>query len=610
MKAAKIPFHPTLGQAFLFRCQTAAKKVGFRYKQNGRWIEVTFADQFEYIRNLSVGLMKLGLSKGDHLAVIGSTSILWGRVEFAALGAGAKLIPIYPTNTPEDVQYILNHAEARFVVCDSLQALEKVISVWGACAKLECALISFDIDPKQIPKERREKVRSLQTVYDAGLNAEQSLRARFEEELRAQAPDDVYTICYTSGTTGVPKGVMLSHRNMMSALNDTALVIEGMAWEGDSLLSFLPMSHIFGRFESYTPYALGFVQSFAENLDSIINNMQEVRPTLFLSVPRIFEKAYTKIMELGNQGSQAKKLVFAWAISTGQKWIAEKRATKANTASLITETQYQLARKLVFNKIQQRFGGKLRITLSGGAPLPDSIGDFMEMVGVPIYQGYGLTETCAPICVNTPKDCRPGTVGKLFPDVLVRIAEDGEVLVKSDKVFVGYYKNEEATAEALKDRWFYTGDIGHLDEDGYLKITDRKKDLIKTAGGKFVAPQRIENIAKTSTYLNQVVVYGDQKPYITALITLHQEPILQFAKQQKILSSEFSELIKHPKVCDLVATAVNDLNKQLPKWETIKRYHILPAEFTVEAGELTPSLKVKRKLLTKKYVDSLEALYN
>jgi long-chain acyl-CoA synthetase len=351
------------------------------------------------------------------------------------------------------------------------------------------------------------------------------------------------------------------------------------------------------------------VANYAESIDTLLPNMQEVKPTLFLSVPRIFEKAYTRISEMMTNEGGAKLTAFRWALQVGKKWLEEKRAAKSGRAGITTELQYLAAKKIVFDKIKNRFGGKLRLTLSGGAPLPDSIADFMEMVGIPIYQGYGLTETCAPICVNTPLNNKPGTVGKLFPDVLVRIADDGEILVKSMKNFKGYYKDPESTNEAIRDGWFYTGDIGHLDDEGYLKITDRKKDLIKTAGGKFVAPQRIENIAKTSPIVNQIVVYGDQKPYITALVTLHQEAVIKFSKEKKLLASEFSSLIKSPDVAQLVSNAIEEINRQLPRWETIKRFHVLPMEFTVESGELTPSLKVKRKLLTKKYQDVLESLY-
>jgi long-chain acyl-CoA synthetase len=606
---SKPDLFPTLGAAFLHRSKHAGDKLGFRHKVDGSWVDVTFREQYDAVRTLSAGLMKNGVSKGDAVAIIAGTSLIWGRMEMALMGASATIIPIYPTNTAEDVEYILNHSEAKFVFCDSIQGLEKVLSVWKSCPKLKGAIAGFRPAANNIPNAFADRVVTLQALQQTGAANLKSYSAAFEENLRNQAPGDIYTICYTSGTTGLPKGVLIAHECMMSALNDTATVVHGIAHDGDELLSFLPMSHIFGRFESYTPYVLGFVANYAESIDTLLPNMQEVKPTLFLSVPRIFEKAYTRISEMMTNEGGAKLTAFRWALQVGKKWLEEKRAAKSGRAGITTELQYLAAKKIVFDKIKNRFGGKLRLTLSGGAPLPDSIADFMEMVGIPIYQGYGLTETCAPICVNTPLNNKPGTVGKLFPDVLVRIADDGEILVKSMKNFKGYYKDPESTNEAIRDGWFYTGDIGHLDGEGYLKITDRKKDLIKTAGGKFVAPQRIENIAKTSPIVNQIVVYGDQKPYITALVTLHQEAVIKFSKEKKLLASEFSSLIKSPDVAQLVSNAIEEINRQLPRWETIKRFHVLPMEFTVESGELTPSLKVKRKLLTKKYQDVLESLY-
>ncbi len=594
----------TLSEAFLFRCQESPDTVGFRYKQSGEWVGVTFKEQFEYIRRLSIGLRKFGCEPGMRVSVIANTSILWGRIEMAVMGFSGQVIPIYPTNTPKDCEYIMNLSEVDYLFTDSVQGLNKILDIWPKCPTLKGIITEFPLSEAKVPEGRQ--IVSISEIYNSSTN-EADLGAQFEEHMRKQKPEDIYTICYTSGTTGLPKGVMLAQSCMMSALNDTALHMNGIVKEGDSLLSFLPMSHILGRFESYTPYALGFVQNFAENLDSIVANLQEVRPTLFISVPRIFEKAYTKITATILSESKTKQVIFEWAVAVGKRYVREKYFEKK--FSVKTKLEYALAQKIVLNKIKARFGGKLRICLSGGAPLPDRIWEFMEIVGVPIFQGYGLTETCAPICFNTPDENKPGTVGKLLSDVLVKIADDSEILIKSEKNFKGYHKNEEATTDSLKDGWFYTGDIGHLDDEGYLKITDRKKDLIKTAAGKFVAPQKIENLAKTSPILNQVIVYGDEKPYITALVTLHQETIIKFSKEKKILRSEFTELLKHPEIEKLVQSSVDDLNSELPRWEAIKRYHVIPKEFTVEDGELTPSLKVKRKLLTKKYQSTLDNLY-
>jgi long-chain acyl-CoA synthetase len=338
-----------------------------------------------------------------------------------------------------------------------------------------------------------------------------------------------------------------------------------------------------------------------------VGNLAEVRPTLWFAVPRVFEKVYAKIINQVEQYPPARRQIFNWAIGVG-KQVVELQA-KGKRPGIALSAQHALATKLVFGKVSARFGGRLKFCISGSAPLAPSIQMFMHAVGVPVYEGYGLTETCAPICVNLPGSNKFGTVGQIFPEVLVKIAEDGEILIKSQKNFKEYYKNAEATNEACKDSWFYTGDIGHLDDEGYLKITDRKKDLIKTAGGKFLAPQKIENLAKSQKILSQVVLYGDQRPFAVALLTLNQEYVIQYAQGNKILFGDYSELVKNPKIQTLVKQAMDEINGQLARYETVKKYIVLPKEFTVEDGDLTPSMKIKRKQICAKYLEELEALY-
>ncbi|MGZ3741758.1 MAG: AMP-dependent synthetase/ligase, partial [Bdellovibrionota bacterium] len=342
-------------------------------------------------------------------------------------------------------------------------------------------------------------------------------------------------------------------------------------------------------------------------IDSLVPNLAEVRPTVWVAVPRIFEKVYIKIMTQVQEAPPARQKIFHWAVSVGQKVLDAR--VKGKNPSPTLALQYKLANKLVFAKVSQRFGGRLRLCVSGSAPLARNIQEFMHIVGVPVYEGYGLTETCAPVSVNIPAHNKFGSVGRLLPEVLCRIAEDGEILVKTAKNFREYYHNPEATKEALKDGWFYTGDIGHIDGDGFLFITDRKKDLIKTAGGKYIAPQKIENLAKSYHILSQVVLYGDQKPYAVALVTLNQEYVIQYAQSHSILYGDYSELIKNPEIEKLVKESIDKLNSGLAKYETVKKYHVLPKEFTVEEGDLTPSLKVKRKQVSKKYLDLLEGMY-
>jgi long-chain acyl-CoA synthetase len=596
----------TISEAFSRRVKADADRVGFQFKKGGEWKSITFGEQYETVRRLSSGLMRIGVKKEDKVSILAQTSLQWGQFDMAILGCAAITVPIYPTNTPEDMKYIINHSEVTVLFVDEFKNLQKIAGIIQDCPLLKKIIVSFDVKPEEIPAGL--ELLSWQKLYDLGLDSEGKFDRAFDENLENAKPSDIFTICYTSGTTGLPKGVILTHSCMSSVMDDVQKVLfHNDITNHELLLSFLPMSHIFGKWESATPYYLGWTQAYAESIDALVGNLAEVRPTIWLSVPRIYEKVYTKIMSTVDEGSAVKKALFQWAVGVGRAHL--EAVNKGKSPSFKVAAEYKLAKSLVFEKISARFGGRMKIAVSGSAPLAANIQEFMHIVGVPVYEGYGLTETCAPICVNVPDANKFGTVGKIFPEVLVRIADDGEILIKSEKNFKGYYKNPEATAEAIQNGWFYTGDIGTIDSDGFLRITDRKKDLIKTAGGKYIAPQKIENLSKSYSLLNQLMVYGDQKPYAVALVTLNQEMVMQYAKNHQMLFSEFAELIKKPEIIKLVDDTIQQLNAQLARYESIKKVHIMPKEFTVEDGELTPSLKVKRKFLSQKYKSELEAMY-
>jgi len=611
----------TLSQTFLDRVQASPNKVGFQYKPTyselgpiDRWKEVTFKEFYNDARVVSFGLMGLGIRPEDKIVILSNTRYEWSLCDIAILGASAITVPIYASNIAEDVVYIAEHAEARILILEDAKQLQKIlekkVETPSCLSHVEKIVV---LEPAAMNLAARylegtKNVITLQALKELGRREEIKAPGRFDANLRAAGPHDLITICYTSGTTGIPKGVILTHDNLMSVLEDTVKSLSpSMEPESETVLSFLPVSHIFGKIESLAIYTFGWRQVFAENLDKLVSNIIEIKPTVLIAVPRIFEKAYNRIQGVVESAGPTQKKLFKWAIEVGYQYYGAIWAGRRPGIKKLLE--YEVAKKLVLNRVAQRFGGRLRFAVCGGAPLPKEIGEFFQIIGIQILEGYGLTETCAPVAVNTPENIRFGTVGRPMSEVTIKIAEDGEIMIKSRKVFSGYYKMPEETEQVLRGGWFYTGDIGHLDADGFLHITDRKKDIIVTSGGKNIAPQKIENRAKTQKLITQFVVHGDRRHYLTALVTLDRDQVVRFANENQILFSEYGELIKNPRVLSMVQKVVDDVNKQLSSFETIKKFVILPHEFTVESGDLTPSLKVKRSAINRRYIAELDSMY-
>ncbi len=595
----------TVSEIFVNRVKTTPNATGFSFKNpKDQWQEVRFAEFFDECRTVSFGLMGLGVQPKDRVVILSQTRYDWVLSDLAILGAGAITVPIYASSTSEDVAYILNHCEAKIAFAENQVQVDKILSQIEKIPNLQ-KIIVFDSNIKT----GKNEIQTLSTLKTIGRREEAKSPNLFEKNLRDAKPSDLITICYTSGTTGIPKGAMISHENMVSVIGDCCKTFDGfLRPEKETVIFFLPMSHIIGKVESMATYTFGWKGCFAENLDRLMINMSEVKPTLMFSVPRIFEKAYSAIQAKLDQAPLHRRKLFSWAINSARKY--HLALGKKHRPSLLDSSQYSLAKHLVFTKILARFGGRMKFAVCGGAPLPAEIATFFKMIGLPLLEGYGLTETCGPVTLGAPAHFKVGSVGRPLGEVAIQLAQDGEILIKSKKIFQGYFRMPDETAQALDTSGFHTGDIGHLDEEGFLYITDRKKDLIVTSAGKNVAPQKIENLMKSRKYINQFVVHGDRRNYLTALVTLDREQVIQYAHEHKILFSDFSGLIKHAKIQSLIQKQVDEVNTQLASFERIKKFILLSEDFTIESGDLTPSLKIRRKMITQKYKSELDMMYS
>lgn len=588
--------HPTLGSCILAMSSRDPQRPALQTKIKGEWKNTSWPEYYQEIESIGAGLLSLGAKAGDRVAIMSNTRAEWCVADFAILGIKAITVPVYQNNTAEDVEFVLNNCEAKFFIIEGKAANK----VWQQI-KSRCPSV--------------KKVFVLDPVADSGATPWSELMALGQEQLR-EKPDcyrdlcatlkvsDTATILYTSGTTGQPKGVVITHEQAISEVGE-AFPLCGVTPE-DVSLSFLPYAHILGRIEFWGHALIGFTMAFAESIERIRPNLVEVRPTILVSVPRIFEKVYSAIWtQMDTQ--PLKKRLFRWAVDVGTR-VGERKMTR-QTIPLDLLAQYELAKKLVLNKITEAFGGRLRFAISGGAPISKDICLFFHASNILILEGYGATETTAAITVNTPFNYRFGSVGRPIGDVQLKIAADGEILVKSKKVMKEYYKNPKATEEVFTDGWFHTGDIGEILDGGDLKITDRKKDLIKTAGGKYVAPQKLEGLLSLHPLLGHVLIHGDQKKYVVALLTLDRQNLEKTAKDHGIAYGDWTELTQNSQVQDMVRKSIAETNSKLASYEAIKKFLILPQEFTVEGGELTASLKVKRKMLDQKFKDKIESLY-
>ncbi len=595
---------PTTIVSLLDAVVSCAQPDLFNYKKDDAWHSLSAADLAAQVRATTIGLYSLGVRPGDHVGLLSENRVEWTIADLGVLNGAAADVPIYATQAPKQVSYILNDAHVAVLFISSAQQWARVKEALAEVASLT-KIIAFD----------HFETDDARVVYFADLQAYgrqlDRLQPDLYERLRgAVTPESLATLIYTSGTTGEPKGVILTHGNVMSNVRSVAQAMNIQA--GDVALSFLPFSHIFERVTIYLDLFLGVKIYLAESIDTIAQNLVEVRPHFLTSVPRLYEKIYAKTLEKAEAGGAVKARIANWAIDVAKEWAVLENS--GQPIPLLLQVKRAFAMKLVFSKWHAAFGGRIKNLASGGAALPLELAQVFYGAGLQIFQGYGLTESSPVIAMNTATAHRLGSCGKALPGVTIKIAEDGEILASGSNIMQGYFNKSEATAETLSqdengNRWLHTGDIGHLDADGFLYITDRKKDLIKTSGGKYIAPQPIENALKQSRFINQAVVIGEHRKFPSALIVPHFEALKSYAQLKAIAYQDSNELLRHPQIIDLLERQIDKLTPDLGHFEKLKGVVLLDRELTIESGELTPTLKVKRRVVMEKFKAQIDAMY-
>ncbi len=568
------------------------------YKKDGRWIPISSNEFIDRVKWVSCAFEGLGVVPGDRIALLSENRPEWSTIDFACQCYGAPLVPIFPTMVAAQAEYLIQDSGSVVAVASTVEQAKKVLDAKPNCPKLKHVVVLNDIpEPGLIPFD--QLLREGKRIYESNPQA-------FELRADARKPDDLATLIYTSGTTGEPKGAMLTQTNFVS---NTLAGCQVLPFDSDNVaLSFLPLSHVFERLIEYCYYHRGATIAFAESIDTLKDNFIEVNPTIFGAVPRVYEKVYGRIHDKISKESAMKKALFDRAIAVGKE-VLELRQQKKTPGALLAG-QYFLFDKLIYGKIRAALGSRFRMAISGGAPLAKDLAEFFWAIGVEIYEGYGLTETSPVIAVNAPGAWRLGSVGRVLPGVEVKIAADGEILARGPNIMKGYFNKPEATREAINpEGWFHTGDIGVIDDDGFLKITDRKKELIVNSNGKNIAPAPLENGLKSEPLIAQAVVIGDRRKYLSCLIVPNLEKIADWAKDNGMSGRPVEDVIADPRVVAMYQKIIDKANAGKPHEQVIIRFSLLPAEFTIEGGELTPKLSVKRRIIDTKYKDLIDQMY-
>lgn len=590
----------TIPQLFFSSVRERPREDLFASKDaEGVYRNVSSQEAQRRVRAVRLGLESLGIGRGDRVAILAENRLEWALADLGIMGLGAVDVPIYPTLLPDAIRYILRDCRPKAVFVSTDEQARKIASIRDDLPFLG-DVIAFD--PVGVPD-----VMAMDKLMQIGANLAEKHPQSPADDVGPAVGEDPCSIIYTSGTTGNPKGVVLSHWNFVSNVLTAATLFP--VGPEDRMLSFLPLSHVFERMAGYYfPLHVGAGIAYAESVETVAADMGLVKPTLMVSVPRLYEKIFARVNTAAMAGGPIKRNIFLWARAVGQRWGEIVRAGGRVPTHLAV--QYRIADKLVFSKLRERTGGRLRFFVSGGAPLSDHINEFFYAAGLKVLEGYGLTETSPVLTCNTLEHFRVGSIGKVIPETELRIADDGEIVVRGPQVMIGYYGDEEATREVLtEDGWFHTGDIGHIDDEGFVYITDRKKDLIVTASGKNIAPQPMEGAFKRNKFISQIVVLGDRRPYLICLIVPNLENLEAWAAERKLSWTDTDDLLRNPEVRAKYQRGLDRTNTKFPSFSTVKKFALLKDEFTLESGELTPTLKVKRRVIQDRHAELIDTLY-
>ncbi len=594
-------FHtlPELFSSVFSHYRGKKEKFPIARKINGIYEPIPYEALEDDVHAFSAYLRENGIETHDRVAILSENRPGWYLADMAILNLGAIDVPLYPSLPPNQIEYILQNCSAKGIVVSNMLQLGKILSIWQNLPDLSLVIVMNRLE------EPVDDVIDLNHVKETGKKILED-KPWILDGIKVE-PEDIATIIYTSGTTGLPKGVMLTHRNLCENVKSCSSVIR--LDENDCSLSFLPLSHAYERTGGYyLLFSCGAAIYLAESIETISLNMTEAKPTIIFTVPRLFDRMKANMLKQVSTQSAVKQKIFNWAVKTGEEY--HRQMNEKNRASITVSIQHKLADKLVYHKIRKKFGGRLRYFVSGGAALPQKIGEFFQALEISILEGFGLTETSPVTNVNRPEKIKFGTVGPVVNNVQVKIAEDGEILLKGPNIMKGYWQDEAATNEVIRDGWFYSGDIGVLDNDGYLKITDRKKHIIVTSGGKNIAPQPIENLITDSPYVDQVIVIGEKRPFLIAVIVPDFAKLNEYAAAHSIAARTSKELIEHKDILQIYEKLMRTISRQLATHEKVRKFLLIEEAFSIEKGNMTPTMKLKRKAITEKYAQEIDKVYN